>query len=137
MVNFKSWAIVKAKLTTTKKPARCLAIISLVLRVNVQSNLITAPAEFDVIFDFAISLCSQKYNRKIQRSKNLLKFFFADGNFLYSGFQNLSCFPVANFVAYGKIFYSRSTLPENFFLLFLKTAYQNLFNVHNIRSVKK
>ena len=31
-----------------------------------QGNLITAPAEFDVTFDFAIYL----YNRKIERGKN-------------------------------------------------------------------
>ena len=38
-------------------------------------NLITSPAEFDVTFDFAIYLCSQNYNRKIERSKNLPKYF--------------------------------------------------------------
>ena len=40
-----------------------------------RGNLITAPAELDVTFDFAIYLCSQKYNRKIERSKNLPKCF--------------------------------------------------------------
>ena len=33
-----------------------------------------APAEFNVTFDFAIYLYSQKYDRKIERSKNLPKF---------------------------------------------------------------
>ena len=40
-----------------------------------QGNLITAPAEFDVTFHFAIYLCSQKYSRKIERSKNFPKRF--------------------------------------------------------------
>ena len=71
-----------------------------------RENLITVPAEFDVTFDFAIYLCSQKYNRKSEGRKNLPKCFSV---------QNLSCFHIANFVADGKIFYSRSTLPENFF----------------------
>ena len=31
------------------------------------------PTEFDVTFDFAIYLCSQKHNNKIESSKNLLK----------------------------------------------------------------
>ena len=37
-------------------------------RVNMQDNLITAPIEFDVTFDFAIYLCSQKYNSKIAQN---------------------------------------------------------------------
>ena len=40
-----------------------------------QGNMKTAPAEFDVTFDFAIYLCSYKYDRKIERSKNLPKCF--------------------------------------------------------------
>ena len=40
-----------------------------------RGKLITAPAQFDDTFDFAIYLCSQKCNRKIERSKNLPKLF--------------------------------------------------------------
>ena len=41
--------------------------------------------EIDVTFDFAIYLWSQKYNRKIEVSKNLPKCFSVNhGNFLYS-----------------------------------------------------
>ena len=108
MVNLTSWAIVifvlyshiscqnlitlgsKKKLTKTK--TRCLAIILTQMHplfhellVNTQGNLITAAAEFDFIFDFAIYLCSQKYNRKIEHSKSLPKCFFADGNFSRKG----------------------------------------------------
>ena len=53
-----------------------------------------------------------------------------DGNFIFA-VQNL-CFHVANFVADGKIFYSRSTRPENVLLLFLKTVYQYLFTFASI-----
>ena len=95
-------------------------------------NLITAPAEFDVTFDFAIYLCSQNYNRKIERSKKSPKILFADGNLLYFFFQNLSCFHVVNFIADGKIFYSRSIFPENVLLLFLKRVYQYLFTFASI-----
>ena len=40
-----------------------------------RGNLITAPAEFNVTFDFAIYLCSQKYNKNFERNKNLPKYF--------------------------------------------------------------
>ena len=46
------------------------------LLVNTQGNLITPAAEFDVTFDFAIYLGSQKDNRQIERSKNLAIFVF-------------------------------------------------------------
>ena len=45
------------------------------LLVNSQDNLIMAAADIDVTFDFAIYFCSPKYNRKIERSKNLPKCF--------------------------------------------------------------
>ena len=101
-----------------KNPVSCNRFnkdVSFVSRVNIRGNLITAPAEFDVAFDFAIYLWSQKYNRQIERSKNLPKCFSLMLTFYIFSVQNLSCFHVANFVADGKIFYSRSTLPENFF----------------------
>ena len=77
-----------------------------------QGNLITAPAEFYVTFDFAIYFCSQKYYRKIGTLQKSPKMFFADGNFVYILFKIywVSCLLVENFVADGKIFYSRSTL---------------------------
>lgn len=40
-----------------------------------RGNLITASAEFSFTLDFAIYFCSQKYNNKIERSKNLPKCF--------------------------------------------------------------
>ena len=68
------------KVTKTITKTRCLAIILTQmyplfreLLVNTQGTLITATAEFDVTFDFAIYLCDQKCNRKIERSKNLPK----------------------------------------------------------------
>ena len=92
--NLKIWAIVifvlnsyflsifktleRKKTQKNKKPVSCHHFdtgVSFVSRVNMQGNLITAPAEFDVTFDFAIYVCSQKYNRKIERSKNLPKCF--------------------------------------------------------------
>ena len=97
MVNLKSWVIVifvlnshiscqslkhlKEKNSTNKNrnPVSCHHFdtdVSFVLRVHMQGNLVTlAPAEFDVTFDFAIYMCSQKYNRKIERSKYLPKCF--------------------------------------------------------------
>ena len=51
-----------------------------------------AAAEFDLTSDFAIYLCSQKYNRKIERSKNLPKCFSLMVIFLYSQLKLLfSC----------------------------------------------
>ena len=91
-------------------------------RVNPQGNLITASAEFDVAFDFAIYLCSQKYNRKTKRSKTLPKCFSLMVTFYIDG-----CFHVANCVADGKILY-----PKNFPLLCLKTVHQYLFTFASI-----
>ena len=71
-----------------------------------QGNLIMAPAEFDVTFDFVIYLCNQKYNRKIEYVAKISQKFFADGNSLYSRLKTL--------LLMAKYF-SRSTLPENFF----------------------
>ena len=84
MVNLKRWAIVIFVLNShiscqslehlkEKKPnpVACHHFdtgVSFVSRVNVQGNMKTAPAEFDVTFDFAIYLSSQKYDRKIERS---------------------------------------------------------------------
>ena len=65
---------------------------SFVSRDNMQGNLITAPAEFDVTFDFAICLWSQKYNRKIERCKNLPKCFSLMVIFLYSRFKSYVVF---------------------------------------------
>ena len=64
--------------------------VSFVSRVNMQGNLITALAEFDVKLDFAIYLCS---NRKIERSKNLPKCFSLMVPFyiLGSKFKLFSC----------------------------------------------
>ena len=56
-----------------------------------------------VTFNFVIYLCSQKYNRKIERSKKLPKYFSLMATFIFS-VQNLSCFHFANFVADGRIF---------------------------------
>ena len=58
-----------------------------------QGNLITALAELDVTLDFAIYLCSQNYNRKIERSKNLPKCFSPMVTFyiLGSKFKLFSC----------------------------------------------
>ena len=66
---------------------------SFVSRVNMRGNLITAPAEFYVTFDFAIYLCSQKYNRRIESSKNLPKCFLLMVTFyiLGSKFKLFSC----------------------------------------------
>ena len=90
MVNLKSYAIVivvlnshiscpslkhlKEKKTKLEKqkPGAGHTAVSFVSRVNMRGNLI---AEFDVTFDLAIYLCSQKYNSKIERSKNLPKCF--------------------------------------------------------------
>ena len=69
----------KKKLTNkSKNPVSCHHFdtdVSFVSRVNTQGNLSTAPAEFDVTFDFAIFLCSQKYNRKFERSKHLPNYY--------------------------------------------------------------
>ena len=99
--------------------------LSFVSRVNTQDNLITAPAEFNDTYDFAIYLCSQKYNRKIERSKNLPKCFLL--MVIFNSRFEICCFHIANVVADGKMFHSRPTLPENLLLLFLKTVYQYLF----------
>ena len=87
---FKTLQEKKTKLTKTK--TWCLAIIltqmyivSFVLRVNMQGNLITAPTEFDVTFHFVICLCSQKYNNEVEQKS--FKMFFADSNLLYSRFK--------------------------------------------------
>ena len=72
-----------------------------------QDNMKTAPAEFDVTFDFAIYLRSQKYDRKIERSKNLPKCFSSIVIlYIYVVFtsQMLLLRPKI-------IFHSRSTLP--------------------------
>ena len=62
-----------------KNPVACHHFetdVSFVSRVNMQgNNMKTAPAEFDVTFNFAIYSNSQKYDRKIERSKNLPKCF--------------------------------------------------------------
>ena len=72
-----------------------------------QGNLITVPVEFNVTFNFVIYLCSQKYNRKIERSKNLPKCFSLVVIFYILGSKfTVSCFHVANFVADGIILYS-------------------------------
>ena len=71
---------------------------SFVSRVNMRGNLITAPAEFDVTFDFAIYLCSQKYNRKVERIKTLPKCFSRMVTFYILG-SKFKLFTVANFVA--------------------------------------
>ena len=93
MVNLKGWANVifvlhshiscqslkhlierEKNKVTKQKPGFCHHFdtdVSLVLRVNVKGNMKTAPDEFDVTFDFAIYLSSQKYDKKIERSKNL------------------------------------------------------------------
>ena len=59
----------------------------LLVKSKTQDNLMMAGAEIDVIFDFAINLCSQKYNRKIERCKNLPKCFSLMVTFFYSGFK--------------------------------------------------
>ena len=116
MVNLKSWATVifarvefahflsifkklDRKKITLKKNKNQLssrhfdADVSLVSRVHMQGNLITAPAEFDVTFDFAIYLCSQKCNTKIERMKYLPKCFSLMVTFyiLSSKFKLFSC----------------------------------------------
>ena len=61
----------KKKKKKTKNPLSCHYFdidAAFASRVNMQDNLITAPIEFDVTFDFAIYLCSQKYNSKIAQN---------------------------------------------------------------------
>ena len=70
----------KKQINWKKTPVSCLhfdwdVYFFRELFLNTQDNLIIAAAEFDVTFDFAIYLCSQKYNRKIECSKNLPKCF--------------------------------------------------------------
>ena len=92
-----------------------------------QGNMKTAPAEFDVTFDFAIYLCSYKYDRKIERSKNLPKCFSPMVICIFA-VQNLCCFHVANVVADGKNYISfsidtsckrASALPKNCVSIFI------------------
>ena len=51
---------------------------------------------------------------------------FADGNLLYWQHKFYdTCLHLTNFVADGKLFYSGSTIPKNFFLLFLTVHQYN------------
>ena len=77
--------------------------------VSCQGNLITAPAEFDVTFDFAIYLRSEKYNRKIERSIHLSKCLLLSRRKFCCWWENI-LFSIDR--------------PENFLQLFLKTMYQ-------------
>ena len=53
---------------------------------------------------------------------------FADGNLLYWQHKFYdTCFHLTNFVADGKLFYSGSTIPKTFFLLFLTVHQYNIF----------
>ena len=89
-----------------------------------QGNMKTTPAEFDVTFDFAIYLSSQKYDRKIERSKNLPKC-FSPMVILYIPASKFVVFTSKMFLLMAKIiFHSRSTVPVNLLLPFLKTVYQ-------------
>ena len=63
-----------------------------------------APAEFDVTFDFAIYLCSQKYNNKIQLSKNFPKCFSLMVTFYIRG-SKLILFSCRKFCCFGKTVY--------------------------------
>ena len=76
-------------------------------------------------------LCSQKYNRKVERSKNLPERFSLIVTFYIRG-SKFMVFSCRKFVADGKIFYCRSTLPENVPVLFLKTVFQYLFTFASI-----
>ena len=68
----------------------------------------------DVTFDFAIYLCSQKYNNKIQLSKNLPKCFSLMVTFYIRG-SKLMLFSCRKFCCCGKIFYYRSTVLKTSF----------------------
>ena len=85
---YNTWKKKETELTKTK--TRYLAIIlthvSFVSRVNKQGNFITAPAEFDVTFDFVIYLCSRRTIKKLNVAK-IAYMFFADRSFLYSRFK--------------------------------------------------
>ena len=111
----------------TKTKARCFAVIltqmdtdvSFVSRVNTQGNLITVPAEFYVTYGFAIYLCSQKYKRKIERSKNLPKCFSLMVTFYIPGSKLNVVFMSQILLLMQNILFPIDR-PENFRLLFLK-----------------
>ena len=84
----------------------------------------------------SMSLSILRFYLYIQRSKNLPKCFSLMVTCYILG-TKLWCFHLANFVADGKLFYSRSTLPKNFLLLFLKTVYQYILSFASISVLHK
>ena len=74
------------------------------LFVNTHNNLIMAAAEIDGTFHFVISLRSQKYNTKIERSKNLPKCFSLMVTQLYSRFKIYVVFMSQILLLMGKCF---------------------------------
>ena len=92
----------KKKLTKQQShvlPSFCHSCIQLLVTRMVSRS--DAATEIDVTFDFAIYLCSQKKNKKIERGKNLPKCFSLMVTFFIFAAHNLCCFHVANFVADG------------------------------------
>ena len=119
MVNFKSGSDLCVEFAHLLSNFITLERKSIKLLVNMQDNLIMVAAEIDVIFDFAVYSCSQKYNRKIECSKNLAKWVFADGNFLYLQFK-----------VYVVFMFQILLLMAKYFIVgrhFLKTVYINIY----------
>ena len=117
----------------TKNPVSCryfvtdVSFVSWVER-NTQGSLITGGRWNRYHFRCCDFLSASKSTIEILNvakiSQHVFRWWYP---FMFAA-RNLCCFYVANFVAdYVFFFNSRSTLPKNFLLLFLKTVYQYLF----------